>query len=61
MTRYLLDTNHLSRAIRRVSVLRDRIGQHRLRGDRFATCVPILCELEVGIQQTHSIKENHRT
>jgi predicted nucleic acid-binding protein len=60
MRRYLLDTNHLSHAIRRVSAVRDRIGQHRLRGDKFGTCVPALCELEVGIQQTGFVEEYHR-
>jgi tRNA(fMet)-specific endonuclease VapC len=60
MTRYLLDTNHLSHAIRRVSALRDRIAQHRLRGDKFGTCVPAVCELEVGIRQTGHIEENRR-
>jgi predicted nucleic acid-binding protein len=60
MNRYLLDTNHLSHAMRRVSTLRDRIGQQRLQGDKFGTCVPALCELEVGIQQTGFVEENHR-
>jgi predicted nucleic acid-binding protein len=60
MRRYLLDTNHLSHAIRRVSALRDRIAQHQLRGDKFGTCVPALCELEVGIRQTGFFEENHR-
>jgi predicted nucleic acid-binding protein len=32
MNRYLLDTNHLSEAVRRVSVVRDRIQQQRRQG-----------------------------
>jgi tRNA(fMet)-specific endonuclease VapC len=52
MRRYLLDTNHVSAALDRVSRLRDRIQQLRKTGVIFGTCVPILCELEVGIQQT---------
>ena len=60
MSRFLLDTNHMSAAIRQASVLRDRIRQHHRRGDRFATCVPVLCELEVGIRQTLAIEANHR-
>jgi tRNA(fMet)-specific endonuclease VapC len=49
MTRYLLDTNHLGEAIRRVSVVRDRIQQLHRRGVVFGTCGPALCELLVGI------------
>jgi predicted nucleic acid-binding protein len=60
MTRYLLDTNHMSDAIRRASRVRDTIRQHRRQGDRFATCLPVLCELEIGIRQTGSIEANHR-
>jgi tRNA(fMet)-specific endonuclease VapC len=52
MTWFLLDTNHLSEAIRPVSRVRDRLQQSRLDGHVFGVCVPILCELEVGIQQT---------
>lgn len=52
MTTYLLDCNHLSSAIRKVSAVRDRIQQARKDGCKFATCVPVLCELEAGIQQT---------
>jgi tRNA(fMet)-specific endonuclease VapC len=52
MAGYLLDTNHVSDAIRRVSRLRDRIQQARRLGARFGTCIPVLCELEAGIQQT---------
>jgi tRNA(fMet)-specific endonuclease VapC len=52
MTRYLLDTNHVSEAIRRVSRLRERIRLRARQGDIFGTCSPVLCELEVGIQQT---------
>jgi tRNA(fMet)-specific endonuclease VapC len=52
MTRYLLDTNHLADAVRRVSRIRDRIRRQRLAGDRFGTCGPVLCELEAGLHQT---------
>jgi tRNA(fMet)-specific endonuclease VapC len=52
MRRYLLDTNHVSAALDRVSRLRDRIQQLRKTGVIFGTCVPVLCELEGGIQQT---------
>lgn len=50
MTRNLLDTNHLSAALAPVSAVRERIYQRQLQGDRFGVCVPVLCELQAGIQ-----------
>jgi tRNA(fMet)-specific endonuclease VapC len=52
MVDYLLDCNHLSAALRKVSLVRDRIHQARRAGHRFISCYPVLCELEAGIQQT---------
>jgi hypothetical protein len=52
MADYLLDCNHLSAALRKVSAVRDRIHEGRKAGHRFISCYPVLCELEVGIQQT---------
>jgi tRNA(fMet)-specific endonuclease VapC len=52
MADFLLDCNHLSAAIRKVSVVRDRIHQERKAGHRFISCYPVLCELEAGVQQT---------
>jgi predicted nucleic acid-binding protein len=52
MAGHLLDTNHLSDAIRKISVLRDRLREAHRQGHRFATCWPVLCELEAGICQT---------
>jgi predicted nucleic acid-binding protein len=49
MTRYLLDTNHLGEAIGRVSIVRDRIQQLHRQGSIFGTCVPVVCELLVGV------------
>jgi predicted nucleic acid-binding protein len=60
MPDYLLDCNHLSGALRRVSPVRDRIHQVRKAGHRFISCYPVLCELEVGIQQTSKPEENRR-
>jgi predicted nucleic acid-binding protein len=51
MTGYLLDTNHLGAAVRRVSTVRDQINQRKRQGQRFGTCVPVLCELEAGFRQ----------
>jgi predicted nucleic acid-binding protein len=52
MRPYLLDCNHLSAAIRKVSSLRERLHQARKQGHVFGTCFPVLCELEAGLQQT---------
>ena len=60
MPDYLLDCNHLSAALRRVSPVRDRIHHGRRAGHRFISCYPVLCELEVGIQQTPRPNENRR-
>lgn len=60
MADYLLDCNHLSAAIRRVSPVRDRIHRERRAGHRFVSCHPVLCELEVGIQQTARPGDNRR-
>jgi len=60
MSDYLLDTNHLSASIRKVSLVRDRIMAERKAGHRFISFIPILCELEVGIQQTSSPSDYRR-
>jgi predicted nucleic acid-binding protein len=49
MRGYLLDTNHLSHAIRVVSPLRERLRQAHREGFRLITCWPVLCELQEGI------------
>lgn len=49
---FLLDTNHFSAAINPVSPLRDRLYQQHRLGVRFRTCIPVLCEIEVGIQDS---------
>ena len=49
MAGILLDTNHLSEALRPVSRVRDRIGQLHRSGIRVGTCVPVLCELEAAL------------
>jgi tRNA(fMet)-specific endonuclease VapC len=52
MTWFLIDTNHLSAAIRPVSPVRNRLLQTRRAGHVLGVCMPILGELEAGIQQT---------
>jgi predicted nucleic acid-binding protein len=61
MAKYLLDTNHLSHAIRKVSSLRDRLRAAVRDGHQFGTCWPALCELEVGIRQTANPNAVRRT
>ncbi len=61
MAKYLLDTNHLSHAIRKVSPLRDRLRAAVRQGHRLGTCWPVLCELEVGIRQTANSDAVRRT
>src|SRR5262249_13657279 len=60
MTSYLLDCNHFSAALRKVSVVRDQIHQERRRGNRFVSCIPVICELEAGILQTAEPAASHR-
>jgi tRNA(fMet)-specific endonuclease VapC len=60
MTRYLLDTNHLSEGLRRVSIVRDRMQQLQRRSATFGTCGPALCELLVGILQRRDAAATRR-
>jgi len=48
---YLLDTNHLGVAVTTNSLLRKRAAELRAGGAKLGTCVPVLCEIEAGIQQ----------
>jgi tRNA(fMet)-specific endonuclease VapC len=60
MADYLVDCNHLSMALRKVSPVRERIHQGRRAGHRFISCYPVVCELEAGIQQTAKLEDNRR-
>ena len=48
MTGRILDTNHVGQAVRRGSVVLERINVERRKGIRIGTCVPVLCEIESG-------------
>jgi predicted nucleic acid-binding protein len=61
MRGYLLDTNHLSRALGVVSPLRDRLRLVHRQGFRLATCWPALCELQEGIVFTADPARYRRT
>jgi tRNA(fMet)-specific endonuclease VapC len=56
----LIDTNHLSAAIRPVSPLRTRIEQAHRQGIRLGTCIPVLCELESGIAHSSHAEDYRR-
>lgn len=58
MSLYLLDTNHLSAALSPQSSLRARIIAEHRSGNRVGTCVPVLCELEAGIQGSARPQQN---
>ena len=60
MPGYLLDTNHLGKALRRVSIVRDRIRQTRRRGIKIGTRIPAICGLEIGIRQLSRQDQNRR-
>ena len=61
MRGYLLDTNHLSHAIRRVAPIRDRLRLAHRQGFRLITCWPALCELEEGVVFTADPAKCRRT
>jgi predicted nucleic acid-binding protein len=56
----LLDTNHLAAAINPVSKVRERLYQAHRAGIRLGTCIPVLCQLEVGIQQSAHVDTYRR-
>jgi predicted nucleic acid-binding protein len=60
MPGFLLDTNHLGKALQPVSVVRDRIQRRYREGIRIGTCIPVLCELEVGILQLSRQQQSRR-
>jgi tRNA(fMet)-specific endonuclease VapC len=44
----LLDTNHVGEAVRRGSLVFDRVNIEKRKGNRIGTCLPVLCEIESG-------------
>jgi tRNA(fMet)-specific endonuclease VapC len=56
---YLLDTNHVGNAVTPGSVVRRRIAELRTAGVKLGTCVPVLCEIEAGIQQVNQPDTYH--
>ncbi len=52
MRGYLVDANHLGDAVKPVSDVRPRLYQVERKGWRIGTCIPVLCEVEAGIQRS---------
>ena len=61
MTRYLLDTNHVGKAVNARSELAARITDSLTQGNRFGTCVPVLCEIQAGRQKVAHPVEYQRS
>jgi tRNA(fMet)-specific endonuclease VapC len=58
VTRYLLDTNHLSAYLDGQTNLEARIEDALRRGDRVGVCLPVLCEYRAGIRLGRRFKRN---
>lgn len=58
MTRYLLDTNHLSAYLDRNAALQARVDAGLLAGDRFGITLPVLCEYRAGITAGSRFQRN---
>jgi predicted nucleic acid-binding protein len=56
----IIDTNHLSPSLKPVSPVRDRIFRLHRDGFKLGTCIPVLCELESGIQLTRHVEKYRR-
>jgi tRNA(fMet)-specific endonuclease VapC len=57
---YLLDTNHLGAAVNPVSLIRERLYRMHRQGAKLGTCLPVLCELEAGIQGSPHVASYRR-
>ena len=58
MTRYLLDTNHLSAYLDRATALEARVDSSLLAGNRFGIALPVLCEYRAGITAGRRFQRN---
>ncbi len=58
MTKYLLDTNHLSAYLDQKPALEKRIDAALRAGDRFGICLPVLCEYRTGIRLSKRYRQN---
>src|SRR5436189_3936709 len=60
MRSYLVDTNHVGAMLDNAFGSRQRLLEQADLGFRFGTCVPVLCELEVGLLQTARYSQNRK-
>lgn len=60
MRSYLVDTNHVGAMLDNALGSRQRLLEQADLGFRFGTCVPVLCELEVGLLQTARYSQNRK-
>jgi tRNA(fMet)-specific endonuclease VapC len=58
VTRFLLDTNHLSAYLDRNATLEARVDARLLSGDRFGITLPVLCEYRAGIAAGKRLQRN---
>lgn len=60
MASFLLDANHLSTVVDPRSGIRERVYQAQRQGHRIGTCVPVLCEVAAGLEQTRRRERNRQ-
>lgn len=58
MTRYLLDTNHLTAYLDRQAMVEARVDGALRAGDRVGLCLPVLCEYRAGIRMSRRFQRN---
>jgi tRNA(fMet)-specific endonuclease VapC len=58
MKRYLLDTNAAADFIDREPKVVDRVNRERLQGARIGICVPVLAELNYGVENSATRDKN---
>jgi tRNA(fMet)-specific endonuclease VapC len=60
MTRFLLDTNMMGHFINRRRGVDARVRQARSEGAVIGTCVPVVCELFFGVENSVSREKNRQ-
>jgi predicted nucleic acid-binding protein len=58
LSKYLLDTNHLSGYLDRKPALEARVDAALRAGDRIGICLPVLCEYRSGIRLGKRFRQN---
>jgi tRNA(fMet)-specific endonuclease VapC len=58
MKRYLLDTGIMGDFINRRRGVGERAREVRMQGARIGTCMPVVCELFFGVEQSKTRDEN---